>query len=111
MKTYKALVTDRYEGTKKVIESEYPNKKMFLEDLRGNGYKCSDYYCKEAELFDWVSNEASYYCEDDDHYSVWHFTKIPKDDQEYKEMMEKYRNAYWNNRAKRYAYNQMKKRG
>lgn len=37
MKKYIASVT--YEGKLKIIEREYPTKKAFAEDLRGNGYR------------------------------------------------------------------------
>ena len=108
MKTYKAYVTDRYDGTKRVIESEYPNKKMFLEDLRGNGYTCANYYCKEAKVFDWVWSEREKYDFEEDLYALWRFTKIPKNKEEYKAMMEKCKKQCINDYARSYARNKSK---
>lgn len=104
MKNYKAFVTDREDGHRFILERKYPNKKMFLEDIRGNGYACADYYCKEAELFDWVIDEAGYYGDRDSHYAIWHFTKIPENEQEYREMMDKGRKAYNNRKIQQIGY-------
>lgn len=56
MKMYKAIVTDKMNGRKVVIESEYSTKTEFIRDLRLNGYAVNPVKVKTKEVFDYIMN-------------------------------------------------------
>ena len=59
MPVYKALVTDKKTGKKIYIESSYHTKKMFICDLRGNGYAVDPSRVKNKREFDRIINKTN----------------------------------------------------
>ena len=51
---FKAIVTDKLDGRKTIIESEYEKKSDFIRDIRSNGYRVDDRKVKESEVFDFI---------------------------------------------------------
>lgn len=54
MAIYKAFVTDKTDGRKVIIESEYNTKAEFIHDLRANGYAVNPIKVKLKEVFEYI---------------------------------------------------------
>lgn len=54
MTMYKAIVTDKMNGRRVVIESEYNTKAEFIHDLRSNGYAVNPVKVKTKEVFEYI---------------------------------------------------------
>lgn len=52
MPVYKALVTDKENHARKIIERNYPTKAEFIFDLRRNGYAVDPSHVKTSKEFD-----------------------------------------------------------
>lgn len=59
MKMYKAIVTDKMNGRKVIIESEYNAKEEFIHDLRANGYAVNPIKVKTKEVFEYIMNHTN----------------------------------------------------
>ncbi len=59
MVMYKAIVTDKKDGSKVIIESEYNTKAEFIHDLRANGYAVNPIKVKTKEVFDYIMNHTN----------------------------------------------------
>lgn len=99
-KNFKALVTIVETGEKKVIEFESLNSRQAIRSLRGQGYKVSNYHCKEADLFNWVI-ENSEGLDSLDLRAIWKFRKIPETTEEREMLLDKYKTQILNNRARK----------
>ena len=99
-KNFKALVTIVETGEKKVIEFESLNSRQAIRSLRGQGYKVSNYHCKEADLFNWVI-ENSDGLDSLDLRAIWKFRKIPETTEEREMLLDKYKTQILNNRARK----------
>ena len=51
-KKYSAIVKDKETGKKSIITNEYPSKKLFIEDIRANGYSVDESKVKESAEFE-----------------------------------------------------------
>ena len=58
MKTYKAIVTDKINKKKVIIESEHDTKAEFIHDLRANGYAVNPIKVKKKEVFDYIMDHT-----------------------------------------------------
>ena len=56
---YKAIVTDKKEKRRVVIESEYNTKTEFIHDLRANGYTVNPIKVKTKEVFEYIMNHTN----------------------------------------------------
>lgn len=61
MKVYKAIVTDKMNGKKVIIESEHNTKSEFIHDLRKNGYAVNPIKVKTKEVFEYIMSETNCY--------------------------------------------------
>lgn len=59
MKVYKAIVTNKMNGKRVVIESEYNTKAEFIYDLRANGYAVNPVKVKTKEVFDYIMDHTN----------------------------------------------------
>lgn len=59
MRMYKAIVTNKMNGKKVIIESEYHTKSEFIHDLRSNGYAVDPIKVKQKEVFDYIINNTN----------------------------------------------------
>lgn len=59
MKVYKAIVTDKMNGRKVVIESECNTKAEFVHDLRRNGYSVNSTKVKTKEVFEYIMEHTN----------------------------------------------------
>lgn len=58
MKMYKAIVKDKMDGRKVIIESESNTKEEFIHDLRANGYAVNPIKVKTKEVFEYIMNHT-----------------------------------------------------
>lgn len=58
MTVYKAIVTDKMDGRRVVIESEYNTKAEFIYELRANGYAVNPIKVKTKDVFDYIMNNT-----------------------------------------------------
>lgn len=61
MTMYKAIVTDKINRRRVVIESEHNTKSEFIHDLRANGYAVNPVKVKTKEVFDYIINYTNCY--------------------------------------------------
>lgn len=61
MTIYKAIVTDKMNRKRVVIESEHNTKAEFIHDLRKNGYAVNPIKVKTKEVFEYIMNETNCY--------------------------------------------------
>lgn len=54
MAIYKAIVTDKMNNRRVVIESEHNTKAEFIHDLRANGYAVNPIKVKTKEVFEYI---------------------------------------------------------
>lgn len=59
MTMYKAIVTDKMNGRRVVIESEHNTKAEFIHDLRANGYAVNPVKVKTKEVFEYIMNHTN----------------------------------------------------
>jgi len=59
MKTYKAIVKDKKDGERMIIEREYETKASFIADLRANGFAVNSNKVKESKVFDWIMDNTN----------------------------------------------------
>ena len=59
MTMYKAIVTDKADGRKVVIESNAYSKTDFIHDLRRNGYSVNPAKVKTKEVFDYIMQNTN----------------------------------------------------
>lgn len=101
LKTYKAFAKNKETGERKVITlTDYESKNDVLFTLRQNGYSCSNCFCKEEEVFNWVWEEIMEVELSEERQALWRFPRIPKDQEEYDEMMDKYLMQYFKANAR-----------
>lgn len=73
MKTYSAIVKDKY--TKKTViikNQEHNTKAEFIQTLRKNSYSVNPQKAKESEVFDYIINNTNCYPWD------WEINKVPQ---------------------------------
>lgn len=56
---FKAIVKDKQSKELTIIESEYPTKQKFIEDLRGNGYSVNPEKVKRSEVFEYIMKNTN----------------------------------------------------
>lgn len=59
MPLYKAIVTNKMNRRKVIIESEYSTKAEFVCELRANGYAVNPVKVKTKEVFDYIMNHTN----------------------------------------------------
>ena len=59
MTMYKAIVTDKMNGRRVVIEDEYNTKAEFIHDLRRNGYAVNPVKVKAKEVFEYIMEHTN----------------------------------------------------
>lgn len=59
MTMYKAIVTDKMNGIRVIIESESNTKAEFIHDLRVNGYAVNPVKVKTKEVFEYIMNHTN----------------------------------------------------
>jgi len=80
---FKTCVKYKPTGKYSIIESEYRTKAQFISDLRANGYAVNPLKIKEVNLYNWILENTD--CEE----HVWKYINtIPKDYEEYREMIQ-----------------------
>ena len=72
-KMYKAIVVDKENGKKTVVECECRTKAEFIRDLRKNGYSVNPKKAKLKEIFDYIMAHTD--CNPWD----WEITAIPSE--------------------------------
>lgn len=58
---YKAIVTDKMDGRRVVIEGEANTKAEFINDLRKNGYAVNPIKVKTKEVFEYIMENTNCY--------------------------------------------------
>ncbi len=58
MAMYKTIVTDKTNGRRVIIESEYNTKAEFVRDLRANGYAVNPIKVKTKEVFEYITKHT-----------------------------------------------------
>lgn len=61
MTIYKAIVTDKTDRRRVIIESECNTKAEFIHDLRANGYAVNPVKVKKKEVFEYIMNHTNCY--------------------------------------------------
>lgn len=72
-KIFKAMVTNKKNNERIVIEGIYTSKAEFIKDLRWNGYSVNDNKVKTEEVFDYIINHTD--CSPED----WKINRIPEE--------------------------------
>lgn len=78
MAIYKTLAKNE-DGQYRIIEQESKNKKEFIKNLRGNGFKVTEIKVKTKDLFDRAFNLIDYVSSKEEAQTIWKNIKYTDD--------------------------------
>lgn len=78
MAIYKTLAKNE-DGQYRIIEQESKNKKEFIKNLRGNGFKVTEIKVKTKDLFDRAFDLIDYVSSKEEAQTIWENIKYTDD--------------------------------
>ncbi len=90
MKTYKVIAKNKETGKRELVKVEAHTKKEANIKIRIMGYSFSERKLKEEKLFNWIIDKMDDAYTNEEERALYRFNKIPKTEEEYKNLFRKY---------------------